>query len=209
MRHDAQTPGNRARHSYPQKQTRREGKHDTRTRDQNTGTGTQSQHKHRNNDAREHKRKKAGTTMQGTQTQETRTGQGRKGLVKQGRREKEAHDEPEGPEGTAKDHELKDPENERSGGTTGAKRKRETSASIETHHLQEMASACSVSQAYETTKRTEVEPVNTRNDEYDLEVAEEMSNGKKDGGTGWWLGTGSSHGDGRVGRSVFEAGENG
>ncbi len=90
-----------------------------------------------------------GTTMQGRQTQETRTGQGRKGLVKQGRREKEAHDELEGPEGTAKDHELEDLENERSGGTTGAKRKRETSAGIETHHLQEMASACSVSEAYE------------------------------------------------------------
>ncbi|PBK87847.1 hypothetical protein ARMGADRAFT_1085172 [Armillaria gallica] len=52
--HDAQTPGNRAQHSCPQKQTRREGKHDTRTRDQNTGTGTRPQHKHRNNDAREH-----------------------------------------------------------------------------------------------------------------------------------------------------------
>ncbi len=63
------------------------------------------------------------------------------------------HNELEGLEETATDHELEDPENERSGGTMGAKRKRETSAGNETHHLQEMARACSVSQAYETTKR--------------------------------------------------------
>ncbi|PBK81223.1 hypothetical protein ARMGADRAFT_1039506 [Armillaria gallica] len=109
-----------------------------------------------------------GTTMHGnttraqtgtTQTQEMRTGQGRKGLVKQGKREKEAHDELEGLEGTAKDHELEDPENERSGETIGAKCKPKTSAGIESHHLQEMASACSVSQAYKTTKQSNQESI--------------------------------------------------